>query len=147
MASVRERYEFYPRREAHGEGGGQIAARTIPPAVKAPKQASTQYIFSSMMSGHDDLRADHGLPDTPQEEADVMFRHIRQFVENAGGTPSDIVNLTFFTMKDEFRPLIDQGVATLADSSKWPTYHVVNVAPSGLRGERFEVVVTACVKR
>jgi len=147
MASVRERYEFLPRREAHREGGGQIANGNIPPAVIAPKQSQTRYVFSSMMSGHDDQTPDHRLPDTAQAEADIMFRHIRQFVENAGGTPSDIVNLTFFTMKDEFRPLIEQGVDALADSSKRPTYHVVNVAPSGLRGERFEVVTTACVKR
>jgi enamine deaminase RidA (YjgF/YER057c/UK114 family) len=147
MASVRERHDFLPRREAHREGSGQIASGNIPPAVRAPKQAKTQYVFSSMMSGHDDERPDHGLPDNPQAEADIMFRHIRQFVEAAGATPSDIVNLTFFTMKDEFRPLIEQGVAQLANSAKWPTYHIVNVAPAGLRGERFEVVVTACVNR
>jgi enamine deaminase RidA (YjgF/YER057c/UK114 family) len=145
MASVRERHDFLPRREAHQEGGGQIAAGNIPPAVRTPRQGSQQYVFSSMMSGHDDESPEHRLPEEPQREADIMFRHIRQFVEAAGGTPADIVNLTFFTMDDAYRGMIEAGVASLGGQA--PAYHILNVAPSGLRHERFEVVVTARVNR
>src|SRR5581483_12141356 len=102
MAVARERYEFLPSRAAGNLGSGQIARAMIPPAVRVATKAGT-FVYSSMMSGHDDEDPAHGLPDSVEREAEILFRHIRQFVENAGGKPADIVNLTLYTMDDAHR--------------------------------------------
>lgn len=144
MAVTAQRHEFLPRREAHTEGSGQIARQMIPPAVKVPTKAGT-FIFSSMMSGHDDEDPAHALPDTVEREAEILFRHIRQFVESAGGKPADIVNLTLYTMDDKYRPVLDTQLEKLFASGERPAYHVLNVAPQGLRHERVQAVTTACI--
>ena len=146
MASVRVRHDYLPRRQAHTEGSGQIARGMIPPGVRVPTKAGT-FVFSSMMSGHDDESPDHGLPKDVEREVEILFRHIRQFIEAAGGKPADIVNLTFFVMDDAYRPLVPAGLAKLCpDPTQRPAYHILNVAPSGLRGERVQAVTTACVR-
>ena len=144
MAATPQRHEFLPRRAAHGEGSGQIARNMIPPAVKVPTRAGT-FVYSSMMSGHDDEDPAHGLPDTVEREAEILFRHIRQFVESAGGKPADIINLTLYTMDDKYRPVLDAELNKLFPNGSRPPYHVLNVAPKGLRHERVQAVTTARV--
>ncbi len=144
MAVSRQRHEYLPRREAHGEGTGQIARGMIPPAVKVPTKAGT-FIYSSMMSGHDDQDPNHGLPDTIEKEAEILFRHIRQIVESAGGKPTDILNLTLFVMDDKYRANLEAELKKMFPDGKRPGYHILNVAPRGLRVERVQAVTTACV--
>jgi enamine deaminase RidA (YjgF/YER057c/UK114 family) len=142
---TRLRHEFMPRRESHGEGAGQIARGNIPPAVRVPTKAGT-FIYSSMMSGHDDEDPAHALPDTVEREAEILFRHIRQFVEAADGKPTDIVNLTLFVMDDGYRPVLEQQLQKLyPDAADRPAHHILNVAPKGLRVERVQAVATACI--
>jgi enamine deaminase RidA (YjgF/YER057c/UK114 family) len=145
MAVTPQRYEFLPRPAARAEGSGQIARQMIPPAVKVPTKAGT-FIYSSMMSGHDDESPTHELPDNVEREAEILFRHIRQFVESAGGKPSDIINLTLYTMDDQYRTVLETQLSKLfAPGTKRPAYHVLNVAPKGLRHERVQAVTTACI--
>ena len=144
MAISRQRYEYLPRQEAHTEGSGQIARGMIPPAVKVPTKAGT-FIYSSMMSGHDDQDPNHALPATVEEEAEILFRHIRQIVESAGGKPTDIVNLTLFVMDDKYRANLETELQKLFPDGKRPAYHVLNVSPKGLRHERVQAVTTACI--
>lgn len=148
MASVRERYDYYPKPEVHREMPGQIGNGVIPPGVFAPKQSNQKYVFSSMISGHDDEALDRQLPKDAIKEADVLFRHVRQFLENAGAKTEDVVSLTVFLMNEDHRGMMEDRIAALfPDAGNRPPYHVLNVAPKGLRGERFEVVATARVSR
>src|SRR5574341_876043 len=100
MASARERVEYVRTPEGAAPGTGQIARHVIPPAVKVRRQAKGSLAFSSMMSGHDETARDpqRRLPERVEEEAEVLFRHIRQFAEAAGGNLSDIVDISLYVM-------------------------------------------------
>ncbi len=148
MASFRERVEFVRRPEGAAAAGGQIARRVIPAAVKVRRQAKGSLAFSSMMSGHDENARDpeRRMPERVEEEAEVLFRHIRQFAEAAGGTLSDIVDITLYVMDDAYRSTAhDQVAKNFADPARRPAYHVLNVAPSGLRNERIQAVVAVAI--
>lgn len=143
--ATKERHEYLPRREAHREGTGEFARGNIPPAVRIPRQSAT-YLFSSMISGHDDESPAHEVPDDPEREAEIMFRHVRQFVEAAGGKPRDILSMTVFVMDDSYRDLMAKHIGQLfPEASERPGIQFLNVAPKGLINECFEVVVTACI--
>jgi enamine deaminase RidA (YjgF/YER057c/UK114 family) len=116
----------------------------IPPAVKVATKAGT-FIYSSMMSGHDDESPAHALPEAVEKEAEILFRHIRQIVESAGGKTSDILNLTLYVMDDKYRANLEHELHKMFPDGKRPTYHVLNVAPKGLRHERVQAVTTACI--
>ncbi len=144
MGNVRELVEFVRRPEGAAESTGQIARGVIPPAMKVKRQAKGSLAFSSMMSGHDENARDpkRRLPERVEEEAEVLFRHIRQFAEAAGGTLSDIICLTLYVMDDAYRPTAHNQIAkNFPDPARRPTYHVLNVAPAGLRHERIQAVV------
>ncbi len=148
MASVNERVEFVRRPEGAAEARGQIARGVIPAAVKVRRQAKGSLAFSSMMSGHDENARDpvRRMPERVEEEAEVLFRHIRQFAEAAGGTLSDIIDITLYVMDDAYRSTAHDYVAkNFPDPARRPAYHVLNVAPSGLRNERIQAVVTMAI--
>ena len=46
---------------------------------------------------------------------------------------------------DKYRPNVEQELQKLFPDGKRPPYHVLNVAPKGLRHERIQAVTTACV--
>lgn len=146
MATARQKVNYYRRRAE--EATGQIARGVIPPGVKAARQAQGAIVFSSMMSGHNDSPTGNRLPTSVEEEAEVLFQHISDFMKQAGGTPDDIVNLTLYVMDDGYRQVAHDQVAKIyPDAAKRPSYHVLNVAPSGLRNERIQAVVVASVPR
>ncbi len=143
-----ERVEFVRRPEGAAEARGQIARGVIPAAVKVRRQAKGSLAFSSMMSGHDENARDpvRRMPERVEEEAEVLFRHIRQFAEAAGGTLSDIIDITLYVMDDAYRSTAHDYVAkNFADPARRPAYHVLNVAPSGLRNERIQAVVAVAI--
>ena len=125
---------------------GQAALGVIPPGVKVRWPATGNLVFSSMLSGHNHESPAHELPADAGHELALLFEHIRRFVENAGGTIDDIINVTLFTMDDSHRELIDKEWRNLFKGvSHEPSRHVLNVAPAGLRHERVEAVIVAKV--
>jgi enamine deaminase RidA (YjgF/YER057c/UK114 family) len=99
-----------------------------------------------MLSGRDDGSASYELPKEPEREVELLFRHIGGFVEKAGGKVGDLVNVTFFTMDDAYRGFIDKEWSRMfPQEGQRPARHTLNVAPSGLRGERVQAVVVARV--
>jgi 2-iminobutanoate/2-iminopropanoate deaminase len=142
MASVRQKVNYYRQRE--GAATGQISRGVIPPGAAAARKHHGSLVFSSMMSGHDE--SPERLPPTAEKEAEVLFQHIRDFMDVAGGTPENIVNITLYVMDDSYRATAHDQVARMfPDPSKRPAYHVVNVSPSGLRNERVQAIITASV--
>ena len=145
MAVKRQRVDFAPR---HPDAPlrGQAARGVIPPGVKVSRAGGRSLVFSSMLSGHDDESPSHELPKEVEREVKILFRHIEGFVEKAGGKPKDLVNVTFFTMDDAYRAYIDKEWSKIfPDKALQPARHTLNVAPSGLRGERVQAVVVAQV--
>jgi hypothetical protein len=99
-----------------------------------------------MLSGRDDESRAHEPPKEVEREVTILFRHIAGFVEKAGGRPEDLVNVTFFTMDDAYRGLIEKEWSKMFhDQGSEPAHHALNVAPSGLRGERVQAVLVAQV--
>ena len=49
-------------------------------------------VYSSGISGHDTER--NIMPQDPDEQAANLFKNIRTFMEQAGGTPEDIIRAT-----------------------------------------------------
>jgi len=147
MASGREKVNYAPRhRDAPIRG--QAAKGVIPPGIKVDRSGKDAMVFSSMLSGHDDESPTHEIPADLEREIAIMFRHIRGFVETAGGNVNSLSNVTFYVMEDAYRAaVLKEWAKMFPDVKRQPPYHVLNVAPSGLRGERVEAVVVARVPR
>lgn len=147
MANGRNRVNYAPR-HPNAPIRGQVAKGVIPPGVKVDRPGKEALVFSSMLSGHDDESPTHEFPAEPARELEILFRHIRGFLEAAGGSVKDLINVTFFVMEDAYRDLVlKEWIKIFPDARRQPPYHILNVAPSGLRGERVEAVVVACVPR
>ena len=143
MTAKRQRVDFAPRRP-DAPLRGQVARGVIPPGVKVTWVGGQSLVFSSMLSGHDDESPSYELPKEVEREVEVLFRHIGGFVEKAGGKLKDLVNVTFFTMDDAYRDVIEKEWSKMfPDEGHRPPRHTLNVAPSGLRGERVQAVVVA----
>ena len=147
MASRRSKVS-YAMRHPNAPIQGQVARGVIPPGIKVERPGEDALAFTSMMSGHDDESPTNELPAETEREIEILFRHIRGFVEAAGGTINHLINVTFFVMEDAYRDLVlKEWVKMFPDSGRQPPYHVLNVAPSGLRGERVQAVVVARIRR
>src|SRR5204863_1547326 len=99
-------------------------------------------LISSMIPGR--VPVTRELPTDPERQAEVMFQRVRLVMDAAGGSMDSIVNLQIYVMDDAYRDVVRSELEkTFPDPTKRPTYHMLNVAPSGLRGEMFEAVITA----
>ena len=65
-------------------------------------------VFSSAISGKD---AKTGVlsPD-PDAQAEAMFRNLRLFMEQAGGTPDNVAHMTVFLKEEKLREPSQQGM-------------------------------------
>ncbi len=145
MANRLEKVDYIPR-HPNAPDRGQILKGVIPPGIKVLRSGKDAFVFSSMLSGHDDESPVHELPAEPERELKILFRRIRGFLEAAGGTANDLVNVTFYVMDDVYRATVLKEWGQLfPDAMRQPPYHFLNVAPLGLRGERVEAVVVARV--
>ena len=63
-------------------------------------------VCSSLLSGRDaQTGGEH--PADPNEQAAALFRNVRAFMEQAGGTPDDIVQLTVYLRDEQYRSAIN----------------------------------------
>jgi len=147
MASGRHKVDYSPR-HPNAPVRGQVAKGVIPSGIKVDRPGKEALVFSSMLSGHDDESPNHEIPPEPERELEILFRHIRGFLEASGTTANGIINVTFFVMEDAYRGLVlKEWRKIFPEASLEPPYHILNVAPSGLRGERVEAVVVARLPR
>lgn len=99
-------------------------------------------VVSSMIPGR--VPVTRELPTDPRRQAEVMFQRIKLVMDAAGAGMDAIVNLQIFIMDDAYRAVVQAELEkTFPDPARRPTYHMLNVAPLGLRGEMFEAVLTA----
>ncbi len=147
MANHREKVDYAPR-HPHAPIRGQETRGMIPTGIKVNRSGKDVLVFSSMLSGYDVGSSTHELPAEPEQEIEFLFRHIRSFVDTAGGTVNDLINVTIFVMDDAHRAtVLRQWGKLFPDPTRQAPYHVLNVAPSGLRKERVRAVVVARLPR
>ncbi len=147
MAAGREKI-IYASRHPDAPIRGQAAKGVIPPGIKVDRSGKDPLVFSSMVSGHDDESPKYDIPAELDREIAIMFRHIRGLVETAGGTVHSLSNVTFYVMDDAYRAaVLKEWAKMFPDAKRQPPYHILNVAPLGLRVERVEAVVVARVSR
>jgi 2-iminobutanoate/2-iminopropanoate deaminase len=91
-------------------------------------------VMSSPISGRE--LGTNRLPEDPDEQAAVMFRNIRAFLEQAGGGPENMVHLTLF-VKDI------KWIKMYPDENQRPARHAIE---SDTRGAGlFQVEVMAVI--
>ncbi len=114
------------RRTIHLPGVGH-GEQPIPLAVRVGN-----VLVSSGISGQDP--ATGSLPDDPAQQVSLIFRHVRDILEAAGGTPDDIVRLTFFVKDRAYRRFINaEWVAMFPDPEDRPSRHVLTYdLPGGM---------------
>jgi 2-iminobutanoate/2-iminopropanoate deaminase len=99
-----------------------------------------QYGLSSALSGKD---AKTGVlsPD-PDEQAEAMFRNLRLFMEQAGGTPDNIAHMTVFLKEEKLRESVNKAwLKMFPDEHDRPARHAIKAE---LRGDNlFQIEVIA----
>lgn len=97
-------------------------------------------VFSSAISGRD---AETGkLPEEPDRQAEALFRNIRTFMKNAGGTPDNIAHMTVFLKEEKHRdPINKEWVKMFPDEKDRPARHAVTGELRG--GMLFQVELIA----
>ena len=98
------------------------------------------FIFSSAISGKDPKNG--VLPSDPDEQAEVLFRNLRTFMEKAGGTPDNIGHMTVFLKEEKYRDSINKAwLKMFPNEHDRPARHAVK---ADLRGQvLFQVEVIA----
>ena len=101
-------------------------------AVPIPNGAKIgNMLFSSAISGKDTETGK--LPPGPDEQAEVLFRNIRKFMELAGGSPENIGHMTVFLREEKYRESINKAwLKMFPDEHNRPARHAVK---ADLRGE------------
>jgi 2-iminobutanoate/2-iminopropanoate deaminase len=99
-------------------------------------------IFSSAISGKD---AKTGVMSAdPDEQAEAMFRNLRLFMEQAGGTPDNIGYMTVFLKEEKYRDSVNKAWNKMfPNEHDRPARHAVKAE---LRGDMlFQIQVIAAL--
>lgn len=97
-------------------------------------------VFSSAISGYDPQTK--ALPADPDQQAEMLFRNVRTFMEKAGGTADDIIKMTVFLREERYRESINkEWLKMFPDKEDRPARHAIK---ADLRGEvLFQVEIVA----
>lgn len=97
-------------------------------------------VFSSAISGKDPKTG--VIPSDPDQQADVLFRNLRTFMEKAGGTPDNIAHMTVFLKEERYRESVNKAwLEMFPDEHDRPARHAVKAE---LRGDYlFQIEVIA----
>ena len=99
-------------------------------------------IFSSAFSGRDPQTGQ--VPSDPEEQADVMFRNLAQFLEEAGASPANVGHMTVFLADEKYRDAVNKAwIKMFPDEHDRPARHALKAELRG--GLLFQVEVIAVV--
>ncbi|MFQ5918082.1 MAG: RidA family protein [Candidatus Binatia bacterium] len=98
--------------------------------------------FSSAISGRDPKT--NTLPEDPDRQAEVLFRNIRTFLEQAGGTTDDIVRMTVYLKEERHRESINkEWLKMFPNENDRPARHAIKAE---VRGEvLFQIEIIAII--
>lgn len=97
-------------------------------------------VYSSAIAGIDPTT---GHPPADAEtQAEVLFRNVRMFMAQAGGSPDDIVRVTVYVKEERYRDAINkEWLKMFPDERNRPARHTLTVP---VRGEAlFQVELVA----
>ncbi|SDH25338.1 2-iminobutanoate/2-iminopropanoate deaminase [Alteribacillus persepolensis] len=81
------------------------------------------FVCSSAIMGKD-ARTDE-LPEDEQQQITCLFENIKQFMEEAGGSPKDIIKLSVYLKDDSVRSLFNDGWREMfPDPDDRPARHI-----------------------
>lgn len=81
-------------------------------------------VFSSGIMGVDPET--HKMAETPERQAELMFQHIRTFMQNAGGTPDNIAHMTLFLKDNKYRDSVNnEWLKMFPDEHNRPARHAL----------------------
>ena len=116
----------------------------ILPDAPAQGEDVGNLVYSDLLVGREPDTGE--IPADPDRQAEALFGQLKSFVEGAGGTIDNIVNLMLYDMGDEQRAVVNKQWAKMyPDRSNLPARQTLNVLPSGLREGLFAAVATALV--
>ena len=88
-------------------------------------------VYSSAISGIEPQTK--SPPQDPDKQAEALFRNIRTFMKQAGGTPEDIIRMTVYLKEESYREAINkEWVKMFPDEHSRPARHAIKIE---LRGE------------
>ncbi|MFB5189246.1 RidA family protein [Alicyclobacillus fastidiosus] len=80
------------------------------------------FVFSSAIAGVDPSTGT--IPEDPRQQVQLVFQHVRRFMEGAGGTPEDIGRMTVYLENEELRNLVnEEWVKMFPDPQSRPARH------------------------
>lgn len=98
------------------------------------------FVFSSAISGRDPETG--ALPDDPDLQAELLFRNIRTFMKNVGGTPDNIGHMTVYLKEEKHREAVNkEWLKMFPDEKDRPARHAITIE---LRGKvLFQIEIIA----
>jgi len=88
-------------------------------------------VYSSAISGIEPQTK--SPPQDPDKQAEALFRNIRTFMKQAGGTPEDIIRMTAYLKEESYREAINkEWLKMFPDEHSRPARHAIKIE---LRGE------------
>ncbi|WAH35700.1 RidA family protein [Alicyclobacillus dauci] len=65
-----------------------------------------KFIFSSAIAGVDPQTGE--IPDDARRQAELVFQHVRTFMETAGGSPENIGRMTIYLQDEMYRDFVNE---------------------------------------
>ena len=89
-----------------------------------------QIVCSSLLAGRDpELNA---VPEDPELQAQALFRNIRSFMEEVGGTPDNIAQMTVYLRNEDYRSYVNtQWLEMYPDANNRPARIITYRDPEG----------------
>jgi len=88
-------------------------------------------VYSSAISGIEPQTK--SPPQDPDKQAEALFRNIRTFMKQAGGTPDDIIRMAVYLKEESYREAINkEWLKMFPDEHSRPARHAIKIE---LRGE------------
>jgi enamine deaminase RidA (YjgF/YER057c/UK114 family) len=98
--------------------------------------------FSPLLIGR--LPGTDTLPSDPQVQAEALFQQLQKWVESAGGTLDNVVDVMIYLMGDEYRaPVNKEWAKVFPDRTNLPARQTLVVTPAGLEKGLFAVAAKA----
>ena len=96
-------------------------------------------VYSSGIAGRDTEAGK--MPESAEEQAVHMFKNIRAFMDAAGGTPDDIIQVLILTKDEKYREQINpEWLKMFPDEHSRPARHVMT---TDVRGALFQAEIVA----
>lgn len=97
-------------------------------------------VFSSGIAGRDTTT--NSIPEDPNAQAEAMFRNVRTFMKNAGGSPDNIAYMKVYLKDEQYRDALNKPwLEMFPDEHSRPARHSLAAPIRG--GFYFQVEIIA----